>query len=191
MEVNEKVLKNLILCIFLGIVSFVIIFYATYEMWVSIIISSLIIGFLSNGLGVFDNFDEVLTAAIYAFVATFIAFYVFIPLASLVAAAILMWACVAAIIAAIICFIKLYYLKKGNEDNSNTTTNVNKKLTDNPNEFKDCPDCGAKVKKEAKFCEKCGTKIEEVATEDVFCDSCGAKIESDAEFCDSCGAKID
>lgn len=191
MEVNEKVIKNLILCIFLGVLSFVFIFYATEEMWVSIIISSLIIGFLANGLGLFEKFDEVLTAAIYAFIAVFISIYVFVPFASIVAAVILMWACIAAVIAGIICFAKLYFIKQGSSGNTNTVSNASKKISDKPVELKDCPECGAKIKKEAKFCEKCGSEIKEVETNDVFCDNCGAKVESDAEFCDSCGAKIE
>lgn len=192
MEIDEKVIKNLALCIFLGIVSFVVVFYAAEEMWVSIIVSSLIIGFLSKGLGIFEKFDEALTAAIYAFIATFIAMYVFIPFASLVAAAILMWACVAAVIAAAICLVKLYYVHQGHNNNPVASTNENNKISESPISFKDCPECGAKIKKEAKFCEKCGAEMEEEpVTEDVFCDSCGAKVESDAEFCDSCGAKIE
>ena len=129
-------------------------------MWVSIIISSLIIGFLSNGLGLFDKFDEALTAAIYAFISTFIAMYVFIPFASLIAADILMWACISAVIAAVISFIKLYFIKQGSGDDLNVQTNVQNKLNEISTAVKNCPECGTKIKKDAKFCEKCGFEFE-------------------------------
>ncbi|WP_407394079.1 zinc ribbon domain-containing protein, partial [Methanobrevibacter sp.] len=188
-EINENHLKNLVLCIFLGVISLVLVMNLTYEIWVSLIISSLIIGFLAKGLGLFEKFDDAITAAIYSFIATFIAFYVFVPFASWVAADILIWACISAVIAAIISLIKLYFIKQGNED-SQIKNNLNK-IAENIVDFKDCPECGAKIKKDAKFCEKCGSKIEDVETEVLLCKKCGAKIEKDAEFCDSCGTKTD
>lgn len=187
MEINEKIIKNMVLCIFLGVVAFVIISNETYEIWVSIIISSLIIGFLCNGLGLFDKFDVPLTAAIYAFISTFIAMYVFIPFGSLLASIILEWAIISAVIAAVISFIKLYFIKQGAVDDLNVQTNVQNKLSEISTPIKDCPECGAKIRKDAKFCEKCGFKFE---TPENICNNCGAEVEKDSEFCDSCGTKL-
>lgn len=187
MEINEKIIKNLVICIFLGVVAFVIISNATYEIWVSIIISSLIIGFLCNGLGLFEKFDVQITAAIYAFVATFIAMYVFIPFGSLLASIILEWAIYSAIIAAAISFVKLYFIKQGSGEDLNVQTNVQNKLSEISTPVKDCPECGAKIKKASKFCEKCGHEFE---TSENICDNCGAEVDKDAEFCDSCGTKL-
>lgn len=187
MEIDEKKIKNLVLCIFVGVVSFVIISNATYEIWVSIIISSLLIGFLCNGLGLFEKFDVPLTAAIYAFISIFIAMYVFIPFGSLIASIILEWAIIAAVIAAAISLMKLYFIKQGSGEDLNVQTNVQNKLSEIATPIKDCPECGSKIRKDAKFCEKCGHEFE---TPENVCDNCGAEVDKDAEFCDSCGSKL-
>lgn len=187
MEINENNLKNLILCIFLGVVAFVIVSNATYEIWVSIIISSLIIGFLCNGLELFEKFDVPLTAAIYAFVSTFIAMYIFIPFGSLLASIILEWAIASAVIAAAISFIKLYFIKQGAGEDLNVQTNVQNKLSEISTPVKDCPECGFKIRKDAKFCEKCGYEFE---TPENVCNNCGVEVDKEAEFCDRCGTKL-
>ena len=187
MEVFDE---NLVLCIFLGVVSLVIVMNATIEIWVSLIVSSLIIGFLANGLGLFEKFDEAITAAIYSFIATFIALYVFVPFAYLIASDILIYSCISAVIAAIISLIKTYFINQGNMDNSQIKDNLNKTIANNIMDLKDCPKCGAKLTKDAKFCEKCGVNLEEIDCDEDYCEKCGAKVDKDSSFCESCGTEI-
>ena len=52
--------------------------------------------------------------------------------------------------------------------------------------LKDCPSCGAKVNKNAKFCSECGQKFNAKA----FCPECGAEVASGSKFCPSCGQKL-
>lgn len=47
-----------------------------------------------------------------------------------------------------------------------------------------CPNCGAAIKKKAKFCASCG---EQVAQATFKCGKCGAEIPGGAKFCPSCG----
>lgn len=49
-----------------------------------------------------------------------------------------------------------------------------------------CPVCGADVKKNSKFCAECGTKLEK---EGKTC-KCGAKLSANAKFCGECGEKV-
>jgi RNA polymerase subunit RPABC4/transcription elongation factor Spt4 len=58
-----------------------------------------------------------------------------------------------------------------------------------------CPECGAEIQEEAKFCPSCGTKIEyseEKITEGQkrLCPNCGAELSRDDLFCGSCGTRI-
>lgn len=48
-----------------------------------------------------------------------------------------------------------------------------------------CPNCGASLKPNAKFCSECGTAIKTQK----FCAECGTQLESNAKFCPDCGAK--
>ncbi|MBN1994665.1 MAG: zinc ribbon domain-containing protein [Anaerolineae bacterium] len=48
-----------------------------------------------------------------------------------------------------------------------------------------CPNCGATLKPNAKFCSECGAPIKTQK----FCSQCGAELESGAKFCPECGAK--
>lgn len=55
---------------------------------------------------------------------------------------------------------------------------------------KECDNCGAEIKQEAKFCTNCGAPQEEepaveVATKN--CPNCGAELDIDAKFCPECG----
>ena len=51
---------------------------------------------------------------------------------------------------------------------------------------KNCPNCNAENKANAKFCYECGHKFESKK----FCPNCGAEIKSTAKFCSECGEKI-
>lgn len=60
-----------------------------------------------------------------------------------------------------------------------------------------CPECGAKLLPDAKFCSKCGTTIEnEPATVQTqvqtlgFCAKCGAPLLVGAVCCSKCGADV-
>jgi uncharacterized OB-fold protein len=48
-----------------------------------------------------------------------------------------------------------------------------------------CPNCGAALAPNAKFCAECGTPIK--ATK--FCSNCGAELDRNAKFCPECGTK--
>lgn len=56
------------------------------------------------------------------------------------------------------------------------------------NDFIECPNCKAKVNKDAKFCPECGTKIKINKT--TFCSECGNPITPGTKFCPNCGHKI-
>ena len=189
MEINENHLKNLFICLFLGIISLVLVMNITEELYVSLIISSLIIGFLSTGLGLFEQYDEAITSAIYSFIATFIGLYVFVPLASLIPSYILMYACLSAVISGIISLIKSYFIKQGNIE-KNHEENINRTITNNSIDLKECHKFGSKIKKDDKFCEKCGAKLNDNKLEEIYCEKCGSKIDNDSVFCVNCGAKI-
>jgi predicted amidophosphoribosyltransferase len=49
-----------------------------------------------------------------------------------------------------------------------------------------CPNCGASLKPDAKFCSECGTPIKGKK----FCSECGSSIEGAPKFCPECGAKL-
>ncbi len=47
-----------------------------------------------------------------------------------------------------------------------------------------CNNCGAKLKKGAKFCSECGEK------QVLSCPNCGTEIKKNAKFCPECGTKL-
>ncbi|MBE5750054.1 MAG: SPFH domain-containing protein [Clostridiales bacterium] len=49
-----------------------------------------------------------------------------------------------------------------------------------------CPQCGASVPMDAKFCMSCGAKQNQA----VFCPNCGRKNDTTARFCPDCGTKL-
>lgn len=191
MEINEKLLKNIGLCLFLGILSFVIIAFEIEEHYLSIIVSSLIVGFLSTGLGIFEKYDESITAAIYEFIVIFVSLNWFVPLSSLFQVEILECACEGAIVAAVISFIKIYYLNKENPS-INTSNNLKHETTNNKEteniQFTNCPKCDAMIKIDSIFCESCGSKIDTIV-KDTVCMNCGSKLDKDSLFCENCGTK--
>ncbi|GEM_PF-2156601 len=56
---------------------------------------------------------------------------------------------------------------------------------DNEEELR-CPNCGAVVRPEDKFCWNCGSKLVFTYT----CPSCGAEVSSEDKFCRQCGYKL-
>ena len=48
-----------------------------------------------------------------------------------------------------------------------------------------CPNCGASLAPNAKFCGECGQPVKR----EKFCTECGAKMEGSPKFCPECGAK--
>jgi membrane protease subunit (stomatin/prohibitin family) len=55
---------------------------------------------------------------------------------------------------------------------------------EDPQKF--CPECGAKVRKNAKFCPDCGHGFKEKG----ICPSCGVEVKLNAKFCPDCGEKL-
>lgn len=58
-----------------------------------------------------------------------------------------------------------------------------------------CPECGAELSKESRFCTVCGTKLPEIpkpaaAPQEGVCPECGAKVDPDAAFCFMCGTRL-
>lgn len=49
-----------------------------------------------------------------------------------------------------------------------------------------CPECGAMIDKNKKFCGNCGAKI---VTKERLCPECGAPVPDGFGFCGSCGTK--
>ena len=58
-----------------------------------------------------------------------------------------------------------------------------------------CPNCGAELSKESKFCTVCGTKLPEIEKpapepQEGVCPVCGAKVDPEATFCFMCGTRL-
>ena len=51
-----------------------------------------------------------------------------------------------------------------------------------------CPNCGAKLPANAKFCNNCGKEVVDPGT--VVCPKCNAKLPAGSKFCGNCGAKL-
>jgi membrane protease subunit (stomatin/prohibitin family) len=67
----------------------------------------------------------------------------------------------------------------------NMMGNALSQAKDTPVEEKNvCPKCGAKIKKNAKFCPECGEKL--VLT----CPYCGAEVKESSKFCPECGKQL-
>ncbi len=52
-----------------------------------------------------------------------------------------------------------------------------------PANKKICPDCGAEIAKNAKFCTECGHKFSSI----IKCPKCGADVKKTSKFCKECG----
>lgn len=51
---------------------------------------------------------------------------------------------------------------------------------------KKCPNCGATVSEESKFCNKCGSSL----SEKLKCEKCGTENNTGDAFCANCGNKL-
>lgn len=49
-----------------------------------------------------------------------------------------------------------------------------------------CPVCGAEVKTTSKFCPECGTSLKK----ELKCSECGAKLKANSKFCPECGKAV-
>ncbi|MBA3945486.1 MAG: zinc-ribbon domain-containing protein [Herpetosiphonaceae bacterium] len=60
-------------------------------------------------------------------------------------------------------------------------------------ETQTCPNCGATLPANAKFCLDCGTKIEQkpAMIRPTHCVNCGAELPPNAKFCLECGTKVE
>ncbi len=56
-----------------------------------------------------------------------------------------------------------------------------------------CANCGARIDRGVKFCEKCGHPVDESRQPEaryIYCDRCGARMSADEKFCANCGNAI-
>jgi len=53
---------------------------------------------------------------------------------------------------------------------------------------RECPNCGAQLEENIKFCTECGTKME---PEILKCPNCSAELPEGIKFCTECGTNIE
>ncbi len=53
---------------------------------------------------------------------------------------------------------------------------------------RNCPECGAPVPEEAKFCPNCGAALQ--TSETVICKNCGEENPAGTKFCKNCGSAL-
>lgn len=131
-----------------GVISFVLCYYAVYDPFVSLLISAILVGLITKGLNIFDKFDELIISAIIGFFAVYVSFDIFIPFASLIGWVSIIYAAIAAVIALFAQFARNQFLKPY------LVEELNKENT-----ILSCPSCGSNLPKDATFCDKCGTKL--------------------------------
>lgn len=56
--------------------------------------------------------------------------------------------------------------------------------------MKTCPDCGAELKSDAKFCKKCGCNLIESQDSERQCPKCNAPVPHNKKFCGACGTSL-
>lgn len=56
--------------------------------------------------------------------------------------------------------------------------------------MKTCPDCGAELKSDAKFCKKCGCNLIESQDSERQCPKCNAPVPHNKKFCSACGTSF-
>lgn len=130
-----------------GVISFVLCYYAIYEPFVSLLISAILVGFIAKGLNIFDKFDELIVSAIIGFFAVYVSIDIFIPFASLVGWVSIIYGVIAAFIALFAQFVKIQFLKPYMVEELNKPTSSH------------CPKCGSELPNDATFCDKCGAKL--------------------------------
>jgi ribosomal protein L40E len=63
-----------------------------------------------------------------------------------------------------------------------------KKKTEQAEEARRCPECGAGNPEGAAFCHDCGTSLVQAKR---FCPQCGAEMSPDSRFCNECRTKAE
>lgn len=77
-----------------------------------------------------------------------------------------------------------------------TMINTDKEKINDIKNINICPNCGAEVSRDSRFCDKCGTEIVRKTSEDTgkpakVCPNCGQPLEDGALFCGNCGTRQD
>ncbi|MDR1340210.1 MAG: zinc-ribbon domain-containing protein [Prevotellaceae bacterium] len=63
-----------------------------------------------------------------------------------------------------------------------------KKKSEQAEEARRCPECGAGNPEGAAFCRDCGTRLAQAKR---FCPQCGAEVPPNSRFCNECGTKVE
>lgn len=67
---------------------------------------------------------------------------------------------------------------------------VNKKTPPVEENKVTCPQCGATVVEDSRFCNQCGAQLEKKAEAPETCPLCGGQLPKGSKFCNHCGGKI-
>ena len=67
---------------------------------------------------------------------------------------------------------------------------VNKRTTPVEENKATCPQCGATVVEDSRFCNQCGAQLEKKNETPETCPLCGGQLPKGSKFCNHCGGKI-
>lgn len=67
---------------------------------------------------------------------------------------------------------------------------VNKRTTPVEENKATCPQCGATVFEDSRFCNQCGAQLEKKSDTPETCPLCGGQLPKGSKFCNHCGGKI-
>lgn len=67
---------------------------------------------------------------------------------------------------------------------------VNKRTTPVEENKATCPQCGATVVEDSRFCNQCGARLEKKTETQETCPLCGGQLPKGSKFCNHCGGKI-
>lgn len=67
---------------------------------------------------------------------------------------------------------------------------VNKRTTPVEENKATCPQCGATVVEDSRFCNQCGAQLEKKSETPETCPLCGGQLPKGSKFCNHCGEKI-